>query len=79
MYPKELGIVKLEQCDRDIGRHLKDLQLSSGSGYLKSEVSLEGQLISFRAGMFRYVKQHSLIIISIIHNGGICSVGIFLS
>ena len=71
MYPKEFGLVNLDQCDRETVRHIKDLRLSSGCEYIKSKVSLEGQLISFRAGMFRYVKQHSLITVSIFNNGGI--------
>ena len=47
MYPKEVGLIKLDQCDSDIGRHLKDLHFSSGCEYIKSKVSLVCQLISF--------------------------------
>ena len=30
LYPKEVGLMKLHQCDRDIGRHIKNLLLLSG-------------------------------------------------
>ena len=40
MYPKELQVVKLSECTRDISKHIQDLRLSSGCQTIKSTVSI---------------------------------------
>ena len=42
MYSKEVGLIKLDQRHRDIGRHIEDLQLSSGCEYILSYVFKRG-------------------------------------